>query len=489
EEQGKYPVIFLTLKEIKGESWTEVYEDLKALIKAEFERHSYLLTAKHPNPINDRREKGASLLLPTESSTFLALADGTAQLAIVKRSLQLLSLWLQRYYQKNVYIFIDEYDAPVHTAYVNGYYQKMINFLRGWLGAALKDNSCLERAVVTGILRVARESIFSGLNNFSCHTLLDNAFSDKFGLLEEEVTRLLQEHQIVTSLQDLRNWYNGYRIGDHFLYNPWSVLQCLQKQGKLQAYWVNTSDNALIQKLLLQGKSSLKRDMEFLLQGESVKKPIDEGIIFADLSQDTNAVWALLFFSGYLTLAEPPIYQDISFLCSLKIPNQEIARLYTTIIKQGFGKSLVNEDTELLLLQGLTEGNTAAFFKLFQEFVTTSMSYYDIPAKEPERVYHAFVLGLLVTLRDTHEIKSNKESGYGRYDVCLIPKDPKQLGIIFEFKKVETKETLASCAEKALVQIEEKQYSAELHQRGITRILALGVAFKGKRVLIKDRWL
>jgi len=487
-EQGKYPVIFLTLKEVKGTSWNESYEDLKVLIRTEFNRHSYLLTAKHPCPTVERREKGAALLLPSERTEFLAIVDGSASPAYFKHSLKSLTLWLQRYYQEQVFVFLDEYDAPIHAAYVEGYYKTMINFLRSWLGGGLKDNPCLKQAIITGILRTGKESIFSGLNHFGCHTLLGKHFCDKFGLLEKEVRDLLKEHQIATPMQKIREWYNGYHVGSYALYNPWSIMQCIENHGDLQAYWINTSDNDLIKRHILQGPVSVKKDMEFLLQGQAITKPLDESLVFSSLLRDENALWSLLFFSGYLTLAGEPHYEDADLLCPLRAPNQEILRLYATVIKSWFRESLSTQDQQQVLLQSLVTGDIETFTTLFQELIKSCMSYFDIPANEPERMYHVFVLGLLVFLRPTHEVLSNRESGLGRYDVCLIPKNKKALGIVMEFKK-SPQGSLKEAAKEALRQIKNKDYALELKERGIHQILGLGLAFRKKQVCVAKEWL
>ncbi|MBM3198897.1 MAG: AAA family ATPase, partial [Chlamydiae bacterium] len=423
EHQGKYPVIFFSLKEIKSNTWEEAYDDLKATIAAEFERHGYLITAKHPDPLSERKKKGALLLSQEEKKQFLSIVDGSASSAYFKRSLLFLSMILQRYYQEKVYILIDEYDAPIHTAFVGNYYKDMVGFVRSWLGSGLKDNRFLQQAILTGILRVAKESIFSGLNNLGCYTVLQTQFSDKFGLVEKEVLALCKEHKLSLSSQRIRDWYNGYKIGSHSLYNPWSILQCIAHQGKLQPYWVNTSDNASIKDLLIQSNASLKQDMELLLQGQSIAKPMDEGIVFSSLPRKEDAVWSLLLMTGYLTLVKEPEYilgQGLMGL--LRIPNVEIKELYRSIVDDWFKESLSLADQQLLL-KSLVTGDVKVFTDIFQSLLLSSMSFHNISHKEPEKVYHAFVLGLLVYLESSYRIQSNRESGFGLYDICLIPKN------------------------------------------------------------------
>ncbi|MBM3198404.1 MAG: hypothetical protein FJZ58_04015 [Chlamydiae bacterium] len=320
DKQGKYPVIFLTLKEIKSSTWKESFEALKLLIIEEFERHQYLLTATFQELLPRGKKRGDQLLSPTERNRYQSILQGTASRALYKNSLQMLIHLLTRHYGQRVYVFIDEYDAPIHAAYLHGYYDSMIEFIRSWLGGGLKDNSHLEQAVISGILRTTKESIFSGLNNFACHTLLGERFSDKFGLLEEEVLSLFQEQGVPCVLEDIRSWYNGYHIGKHALYNPWSILQCLEHGGALQPYWLNTSDNALIKKLLLQGNPSIKKDLEDILLGNCIIKSLGEEVVFSSLLREENAVWTLLFFSGYLTLKGRPSYEDAELVCSLQSP-------------------------------------------------------------------------------------------------------------------------------------------------------------------------
>ena len=313
--------------------------------------------------------------------------------------------------------------------------------------------------------------------------MLDEEFGCQFGLLEEEVLSLLQEHQVSCDLAEVRAWYNGYKVGSYHLYNPWSILQCIQKGGQLKPYWVNTSDNALIKELCLLGNDSFKQDLEDLVSGKSIRKPLEEGIVFPDLPLQENAIWNLLFFSGYLTLKTKPVYEDYGLQCQLKIPNQEIHSLYQSMI-QSWMRQYLSGSNQQLLLKSLIRGDVETFAQVFHVLIFNSMSSYDLFEKEPERVYHAFVLGLLVSLDKTHEVKSNRESGFGRYDVCLIPKASSKLGIVLEFKKAGQGKTLEKACKEVLCQIEEKQYVQELRQRGIQKILLLGIAFSGKKVLV-----
>ncbi len=369
--------------------------------------------------------------------------------------------------------------------FATGSYDQLIGFLRNWLSAGLKDNSSLERGVLTGILRIAKESIFSGLNNIETFTILSEEFQDKFGLLEFEVKALLAEYNMLDQLPQIREWYNGYRIGSCTgIYNPWSVLCCIRKKGALAPYWVNTSDNLLIKQLFAQGPDDLKTGLEELLQGRTIAKTIEEGIVFTDLKTNPRTVWSLLVFSGYLTIASTPTY---GVPCELRIPNAEVTELYRSMILEWFEKNLA-ESQYNLLLSSLISGDVDTFSEIFQDFFLSSVSVFDVSPEDPEKIYHAFVLGMLIGLKGQYEIKSNRESGYGRYDVMLIAKNPNDLSIIMEFKKVKQQgpADLEAAAMAALKQIEDKRYAQELLDRGVKRILCLAFAFQGKRVLIRS---
>lgn len=468
--QGKFPVIFITLKDVKQNSWETTLAFFQQIMSEEYAKHRYLL-------------EGA-ILSDEEKGDFLRIIRKECEEALIQRSLLLLSSWLHRYHKQKVILLIDEYDTPVHAAYVGGFYDSLISFLRNWLSAGLKDSPHLKLGVLTGILRIAKESIFSGLNNIVTFTILNAAFQDKFGLLEHEVQDLLRENGLTHNLEEIRQWYNGYRIGTcSGIYNPWSVLTCIAEKGALAPYWVNTSENALVKQLLTRGSDDFKADLEELIQGRTIQKTLDEGIVFSDLETSPASVWALLLFSGYLTLAAPYSYGTPT---ALRIPNKEVYELYQSTVMDWFRKTI--HDTKYRqLLQSLVEGDVSTFSQIFQEFLFSCVSVFDLGGDEPEKVYHALVLGLLLGLRGRYEVKSNRESGYGRYDVMLIPVNPKELGIILEFKKIGPfdSSTLEEGVASALKQIEDKCYAQELLDRNIPNILYLGLAFKGKQVLIR----
>lgn len=471
--QGKFPVIFITLKDVKQGSWEKMFASLKHLIAVEFRRHRYLVEG---NILTDEEKVDYQAIMSSE--------DGES---LVERSLLLLSQWLHRYHKQRVILLIDEYDTPAHAAFLGDFYPTLISFLRNWLSAGLKDNPCLERGVLTGILRIAKESIFSGLNNVITYTILNETFQDKFGLLENEVKELLEENHLSDKLEEMRQWYNGYRIGNcERIYNPWSILTCIKEKGSLAPYWVNTSENALMKQLITEGTDDFKVNLEELLKGGVIEISLEDGIVFSDLKKNSKTIWSLLLFSGYLTLDAPYSY---GIPTRLRIPNKEVNELYKSTVLDWFDKS-IQELKYQELLNSLTQGDVDTFSQIFQEFVLSAVSVFDLSAEEPEKIYHAFVLGMLLGLRNRYEVKSNRESGYGRYDVMLIPNNPKDLGIIMEFKKIGPfdSSTLEQAVASALKQVEERHYEQELLDRKISRILYLGLAFKGKQVLIRSKW-
>ncbi len=471
--QGQFPVVFISLKDVKHSSLETTLGALRGLVAKEYERHGYLLDGE----LLTTREKGLYNKILFEEG------DGL----LLEQSLFLLSEWLHRYHKKRVILLVDEYDTPAHAAYVGNYYDPMIEILRNWLSKGFKDNIHLERGVLTGILRIAKESIFSGANNISTFTILSEEFADKFGLLESEVSSLLEDNGLIDKLSDVGLWYDGYRIGScGGIYNPWSVLKCIAGGGSLSPYWVNTSDNVLMKELIAKGTDDLKADIEELLRGGVIEKTIEEGIIFPDLEKSPNAIWSLLLYSGYVTIDKTPSY---GVPCRLRIPNIEVGELYKTMISDWF-KTSIHEHKYRMLLSSLTSGDVDTFSQLFKEFMISSVSVFDVPAEESEKIYHAFVLGMLIGLKDQYEVKSNRESGLGRYDVMLIPKNPSHLGIIMEFKKVGPFEKidLENAVTSAIKQIEDRGYAQELLDRGIKRILYLGFAFEGKNVLIRSKF-
>ncbi|KKQ33041.1 MAG: hypothetical protein US49_C0003G0069 [candidate division TM6 bacterium GW2011_GWF2_37_49] len=472
--QGQYPVIFMTFKDIKEPNWEECYEKIKEVIGNEFRRYKYLLESQ----ILDDKQK----------RDFLNIIDCSASQNIFENSLKNLSEYLAIYHNKKPIILIDEYDVPIQAGFLSHYYKEVISFMRGMLSGGLKDNPNLSFAVMTGILRVAKESIFSGLNNLKVCSLLNNAYSDKFGLLEHEVHELMTYFGFSEKMIDVKEWYNGYASGDdHTIYNPWSIINFADNNGKFYPYWLNTSDNSIVKELIEKGAVDFKLDIEQLIAGNNIEKYVNENIIFDSVFSQSDAVWSFLLFSGYLTFDKIYLKEELIY-GSLRLPNLEIKSFYKVVILEWL-KNKISMNNYTMMLNSLVSGDIEEFKNIFYDFVIKTLSVFDTSGKEPEKFYHAFVLGMLVSLSENYEVKSNKESGFGRYDVMVIPKNPKLRGIIMEFKKVTDliDNSLDKAVEIALTQIDDKKYATELLARGVENIVKLGIAFDGKRVLVKER--
>lgn len=469
--QGTFPVIFMTFKSVKESDWKMTYEKIVLLIAEEYRRHDYLLKDQSIR-IQDRE-------------TFERIASRTASESDYNTSLLLLSKLLERYHNSRVIILIDEYDAPIHEAFLRGYYDKVTGFMRSFLGDGLKDNSSLELGIITGILRTAKEGIFSGLNNLKVFTILDPEINDKFGFTEEEITQFLLDYNLENIHDSFRAWYNGYLIGNTKIYNPWSSLGCIDKKGTFLPYWVNTSNNALIASIIATSQPDIKDACALLLEGKALPDiQIEDKMVLPGMMHDQNAIWSMFLFTGYLTVAAHRIEEGIQYV-NLVIPNKELVILFNQLIQGLFQQGLNGSDI-MYLESALRNADGQLFETLLSKFIMSSMSYHDIPEDEPEKSYHLFVLGLLVVLGNSYTVRSNRESGYGRYDIMLIPKDSSKVGLVIEFKKKDKTETLEQCADRALKQIIQKQYSVELHSLGIQQVVHFGVACHKKEILLKQ---
>lgn len=413
------------------------------------------------------------------------MVSRTARSSLYYNALRYLTSYLHRHYGVKPIILIDEYDTPIHAGYIHGYYDDIIMFMRNFLGEGLKDNNNLELAVMTGILRVAKESIFSGLNNLYVCSLTDECNAQMFGFTESEVLNLLEYFSLSTSRDQVRSWYDGYQVGNTKLYNPWSINNFINNRGIIRTYWVNTSSNDLIRQLIATATPVVKQEFESLMTGTAVRTRINDTINFQHLESDNITIWNFLLMSGYLTF-ENLLLEDLLLYADVRIPNKEVMALFFDIISQWFGTSL--SSTYNQLLKNLIQGNIEEFKNHFYDFVESSLSVFDVTHKEPERFYHAFVLGMVASLQGQYDIKSNRKSGFGRYDVMLIPHDKAHFGVVFEFKKVNARlgETLEQAADKAVQQIKDKHYACELRRRGVSKIVELGIAFEGKNMYIKQ---
>jgi hypothetical protein len=401
-------------------------------------------------------------------------------------ALEKLSRYLKEYHQERVIILIDEYDEPIQSAYLNDYYDDIIDFMRSLLIRGLKGNPNLEKGVLTGILRVAKESIFSGLNNLVVSTLLEERYDQYFGLLESEVEQIFDYYGLKYEMKEVKDWYNGYYFGQEVVYNPWSIISCIDRDGMLKPYWVNTSGNDLIKKLIINSESDVKNDLELLIKEETIEKKINENIVFADIEKKSSSLWSFLLLSGYLR-AKNQYRKGARLYCELDIPNTEVNYVYEEIILDWLEENITSYKLNSML-EALINGDVDIFAEIFEEFVLNSMSNFDVGGNEPEKVYHTFVLGLLLNLNDDYQVVSNRESGYGRYDIMIIPNNSDKLGIILEFKKVNKHkdEDLEIGGKKALKQIKDKKYKQNLVSKGIDEILEIGIAFSGKKVMVKS---
>jgi hypothetical protein len=478
QHQGKYPVIFLTFKDVKEDSFETAYKNIYQLILEVYEEFSYLLES--------------SSLSNRQKDFFEYILKRKADQSEIANSLKTLTSFLFQHHGVKPMILIDEYDTPIQSGYLQGYYDEVIAFFRKFFGTSLKDNPCLFKAVLTGILRVSRESLFSGLNNLKVHSVLHPQLSSFFGFTEDEVNQLLNKSGFQGKADDIKHWYNGYQMGDTVLYNPWSIVNCIEDGGVLKPFWVNTSDNILIKDLLLKSSVNFKDKFETLLHGTPVERVVDENFVFPDLQKNReSAIWSLLLMTGYLTVRACE-ETNRGPVCQLAIPNQEIRNLYQVIIERwlanGYGLEWYEE-----FLNHLLNGDMEEFQSGLHHIMEHIVSVHDVGKKEPESFYHGFMIGLTASLAGDkrYETRSNRESGYGRYDYLILARDPNKLSILLEFKQVplptgkkETEKmqaTLDKAAQEALQQINQQVYFAEIQQRGLTNILKIGLAFSGKR--------
>lgn len=477
ELQGTWPVIALSFANVKETNWDSCYQALYEIIAQLYNRFSYLLDS-------DR-------LLDNEKTEFQRIMNRTAGEVSLKSSIHNLSGYLCKYHNKKVIILLDEYDTPMQEAYIHGYWDKIVSFTRGLFNAAFKTNPYLERGLMTGITRVSRESVFSDLNNLVAITTTSTHYMNSFGFTDAEVLQALNEYQLSDQKDMVRQWYDGFTFGTTpDIYNPWSVLNFLNSR-RFSAYWANTSSNSLIGKLLQTASASIKTQFEQLMNGTTITAAIDEQIVYDQLDQTEDAIWSLLLASGYLKVVHHSLdLQSGKEWYELALTNQEVQFMFNSIIRSWFSGTdgKYNE-----FVQALLKNDKKAMNAYMNKTALASFSFFDTGKRpsedtEPERFYHGVVLGLIVDLRDQYIITSNRESGFGRYDVILEPRNKQQNAFILEFKVHDPGEeaTLADTVASALQQIEEKQYAADLEQRGIPsdQILKLGFAFEGKHVLI-----
>lgn len=471
--QGKYPVILLTLKDCKADTFEGVQKKIAEEVQREYIRHDYLLSDLEMKEVYRPR--------------FNTIYEGHADQEQLEGSLRLLSDLLTAHWGIPPLVLLDEYDSPIHVAYDKGYYDRMIGFMRNFMSMVFKDNTDIFRGVITGILRVSKESIFSGLNNIDVDTILEFPMCTSFGFTQEETDRMLDDYSMGSYKTEVKEWYNGYLFGGTTVYNPWSVLSYISKRGALAPYWVNTGSDVLLRHLLAEGPSQIRDGIEGLIQGDPIRSVINDKLAFPDLLAESVNIWSFMLFSGYLKASDPALTPDDLMEYTLQVPNREVRTVFSTIIQSWINNGPVKNDRLQQMLQALDENNMPTFQRLLNDFVVNTLSYYDTSGRDPEKVYQAFLLGMLVS-SGAYEVSSNRESGMGRYDILMRPRDIRKRGVIMELKLYDPIFDTASVDEvldSALRQIEEKQYAATLHAAGVKDILKMAITFDGKRVWVK----
>ncbi len=466
-EMGKYPVIKISLKSAKQPDYKMAYECLKSMIIKEFERHSYVL-------------KGD--LSAKNKERYQDIIDEKAEESRYAISLQFLSQCLKEYHNKNVIILIDEYDVPLENAYFNGFYDKMISFIRSLFESVLKTNDALEFAVVTGCLRISRESIFTGLNNLKINSILSNNYAEYFGFTEPEVISILEAYGLSDKLPEVKLWYDGYIFGETEVYNPWSILNYVdtaisEKNPFPKPYWSNTSSNSIIKDLIEKADSDTKTEIERLIDGQSIEKPVYEDITYEDIYRTQDNLWNFLFFTGYLKVTDKRFEGREQYMM-LTIPNEEVAYVYSNIIREWFHKQIKTLDLSAFY-HSIIVGDAANVQKMLKEYLRKSISYYD----NKEAFYHGIMLGLLTTMPD-YSIESNREYGNGRPDIVMTPYDEENPVIVLEMKYCKKISEMEMGCEAAINQIEEQDYLAPFIEEGYKRILAYGICFCRKTCMV-----
>ena len=469
----RYPVIYLSLKETKHLTFEACHAAIRKKIQVLFDDKAYLL------------EGGA--LSERARRDYQAILDGTAEPELYHRALLDLSAHLHAHHGERVLILIDEYDEPIHAGYFNGYANEILDFMRAFLGAALKTNTHLFRAVLTGILRVAMEDPFSGLN-IGVYSLLRKEMSTSFGFTEPEVQALLERCGRGEMLESVRGWYNGYLFGGEVLYNPWSVLSFLDSgEADLRPYWLSTSSNDLVRELLQQYAPTLQTVFETLLSGGSIEEPLEENVVMSEIRTSPDALWSLLVFTGYLKAEDAPADDLGRLMYRLSIPNKEVRQVYSTTFRSWMESRAGGHVALGDLTRAVLSGDAERFEERLQELVTNLMSYGDPGTLQPERVYQGFVVGLLAALEPGHQVRSNRESGKGRPDVLIRPSRPGNPGVVLELKVARRgKKTLDEALAEGLAQLRSKDYGAELRAAGAAPVFGFAVAFDGKEVRVRS---
>jgi len=466
KEQGKYPVIFVSLKDLRADTWEMCLLEIKKLISKIYREFQYITEKMNED----------------DKEIYDSIKNRKNDMDL-NTSIELLSEYLFEYYGERVIILIDEYDAPIINAFDKGYYDKAINFFQVFYSSALKTNDSLKYGILTGITRIIKEGIFSGLNNLKVDTILNKKFSEYFGLLESEVIKMLNYFEMKYKIEEVKEWYNGYIFGDKRIYNPWSIINYVDN-GEIKAYWANVSGNTLLENMLDQAGEDVYTDLKRFTDGESIEKYISDGTTIKSLLSNDDEIWQLFLYSGYLTKAKEQIKIDETLeytnIYNLKIPNKEIRKYFGNMfLNRFFGTELKTS----ILIKALESGDIKKFEKTLGEIMVNMLSHFDLDS-EMEKIYQVFMIGLVGFLMGKYEIISNNESGYGRYDLAMIPIKNNEKAYLMEFKISKSEKGMTLKAEEALKQIDEKKYDTRLKARGIKNILKIGIAFYGKKVKV-----
>ena len=465
KHQGQYPVIFLTFKDVKSMTWEETFQKIRRLISLEFIRHNELETS--------------SVLTAYEKEQYHLLAKDSGDEVDCQMGLQLLSLLLHKHYGRECIIIIDEYDTPIQQGHTCNFYPEIVNFMRNFFSGGLKDNPHLAFGFLTGILRVAKESIFSGMNNLKTYSILDDGYSSYFGFTEKEVKDMLRYYGKDDKYNELSEWYDGYRFGNTEIFNPWSVINYISDNCFPKAFWQSTGSNEIIGEIIQAATPEITKGLYKLLCGEKIAAYIDTGVIYPEVQNNPYSIYSFLLVAGYLKVANIYPQSDGNFMCDVAIPNKEITFVYE--------KEVLNRTNQnslaISISQAIFSKDTQKLQALLEDFMVKSISSID---GANEGFYHGMMLGLCAILGNRYKIRSNRESGLGRFDIQLMPLTKGMPGFIFEFKHTKDEHTdLSALADSALQQIEAKKYDTELRDNGVNSIISIGIAFRGKSAVVK----
>lgn len=465
KHQGQYPVIFLTFKDVKSMTWEETFQKIRRLISLEFIRHNELETS--------------SVLTAYEKEQYHLLAKDSGDEVDCQMGLQLLSLLLHKHYGRECIIIIDEYDTPIQQGHTCNFYPEIVNFMRNFFSGGLKDNPHLAFGFLTGILRVAKESIFSGMNNLKTYSILDDGYSSYFGFTEKEVKDMLRYYGKDDKYNELSEWYDGYRFGNTEIFNPWSVINYISDNCFPKAFWQSTGSNEIIGEIIQTATPEITKDLYKLLCGEKIAAYIDTGVIYPEVQNNPYSIYSFLLVAGYLKVANIYPQSDGNFMCDVAIPNKEITFVYE--------KEVLNRTNQnslaISISQAIFSKDTQKLQALLEDFMVKSISSID---GANEGFYHGMMLGLCAILGNRYKIRSNRESGLGRFDIQLMPLTKGMPGFIFEFKHTKDEHTdLSALADSALQQIETKKYDTELRDNGVNSIITIGIAFRGKSAVVR----